>query len=224
MMRHGCLALLLIMPSLGGAEVMTAAETSTQGATAVEQQQTAPEATVPDAASTPGAVSPTKVEPVLPATDNVVMQGSEKANPPSAVAAEPVSAPPESKPRPTLVEKLKAQEAASPRTAAPAWSNMIFGLFTVLGLILGMAWLTKKVRARVPGFAGQLNVVESTALGPRERLCIVEVDGKRLLLGVTQQSITVLQTSDCETRKDEADSMFSEKIKKMLQNGTANGR
>lgn len=200
MMKHGWLALLLIMPTLGGAEVVTESGSVVQAEAPVAvAPQEGPATVVPE--TTAGSVT----EPAAEAP----------------AAAAPATEP---RPRPTLVEKLKAQEAASPRSAAPAWSNMIVGLFTVLGLIMGMAWLARKLRARVPGFAGQLNVVESTALGPRERLCIVEVDGKRLLLGVTQQSITVLQTSDCETRKDESESMFSEKIKKMLQNGTPNGR
>lgn len=128
------------------------------------------------------------------------------------------------KARPTLVEKLKAQEAAAPRNPAPAWGNMIFGLAAVLGLILGLAWLSKRLRMRVPGMADQMKIVEAISLGPREKLCVVLVDGKRLLLGVTQHSITVLQSADDDSKKEESEAMFSEKIKRMLQNGTSNGR
>lgn len=185
-MKHGWLALVLLIPAISIAEVAPA-----------------------------------------PVVETAITDASATENPAPTVAAEvaPMGESATSvKSRPTLVEKLKAQEAASPRSPAPAWGNMIFGLIAVLGLILGMAWVARRVRGHMPGLAGQLTIVESAALGPRERLCIVEVDGKRLLLGVTQQSITVLQTSDCENKKDEADSMFSEKIKKMLQNGTPNGR
>lgn len=203
-MKHGVLALLLIMPALSVG--------------AAEETMTPPHA---DAlVTTPGVDATVSEAPALssaPAKSDA--PAISEAPAPSAVTASAAE-----KDRPTLVEKLKAQEANAPRTATPAWSNMIVGLVTVLGLILGLAWITKRLRERVPGLAGQLNIVESVALGPRERLCIVEVDGKRLLLGVTQQSITVLQSGDSLQGKDDSEAMFSEKIKKMLQNGTPNGR
>lgn len=130
----------------------------------------------------------------------------------------------QAKARPTLVEKLKAQESSTPRHPAPDWSNMLLGLVVVLGMILGLAWITKRLRVRVPGMSEEMKIVEAITLGPREKLCIVVVDGKRLLLGVTQHSITVLNSCDDDRKKDESEAMFSEKIKKMLQNGTPNGR
>lgn len=126
--------------------------------------------------------------------------------------------------RPTLVEKLKAQESALPKNASPAWGNMVLGLSIVLALILGMAWLTKRLRMRVPGMAAEMKILEILSLGPREKICIVSLDGKRLLLGVTQHSINVLHTAEDDRKNTESEAMFSEKIKKMLQNGTSNGR
>ncbi len=192
-MKHGVLALLLLMPALSVEAV-------------AEETMMPPNADV--------VVTATVAAPTV--TDAAVLS--------DAPALPNVTGPVADKDRPTLVEKLKAQEANAPRSATPAWSNMIVGLVTVLGLILGLAWIAKRLRERVPGLASQLNIVESVALGPRERLCIVEVDGKRLLLGVTQQSISVLQSGDSAQGKDDPESMFSEKIKKMLQNGTPNGR
>lgn len=130
----------------------------------------------------------------------------------------------QAKSRPTLVEKLKAQETTATRHPTPEWSNMLLGLGAVLAMIFGLAWLTKRLRVRVPGMSEEMKIVEAITLGPREKLCIVSVDGKRLLLGVTQHSITVLNSCDDDKKKDESEAMFSEKIKKMLQNGTPNGR
>lgn len=159
--------------------------------------------------------------------------GAEEVTPVPVASPEPVAASaPEvvgasaalPKARPTLVEKLKSQEPSTPRHPAPDWSNMLLGLVAVLALIFGLAWITKRLRVRVPGMTDEMKIVEALTLGPREKLCIVVVDGKRLLLGVTQHSITLLNSCEDDKKKDESEAMFSEKIKKMLQNGTPNGR
>lgn len=193
-MKKAWLVACLITPALCGSVVLSAAEV--QGVTEVQ-----------------GVAEETPVALVAP------VAGETQSTSAPAAPAEEVQ-----KSRPTLVEKLKAQEAAAPRTPAPAWGSMVGGLAGVLALILGLAWATKKLKMRVPGMNTQMRLVEAMSLGPREKLCVVVVDGKRLLLGVTQHSITVLNSSDDEKKSEEAEAMFSEKIKKMLQNGTPNGR
>lgn len=50
-------------------------------------------------------------------------------------------------------------------------------------------WLKK--RAQAPG-SGQLRIVSALAVGSRERLVLVEVEGERVLIGVTPHAITAL--------------------------------
>jgi flagellar protein FliO/FliZ len=68
--------------------------------------------------------------------------------------------------------------------AAGAVGGTVFALFFVLALIFALAWLAR----RMPGVAGTqhaaLRVVASLALGPRERVVVVDVGGTQLLLGV----------------------------------------
>lgn len=45
---------------------------------------------------------------------------------------------------------------------------------------------------------GRLHIVESVAVGPQRHLHIVEVEGRRFLLGVTPQSVTFLTELDSE--------------------------
>lgn len=80
-------------------------------------------------------------------------------------------------------------------SAAGAVGGTLFALALVLGLIVGLAWLAR----RMPGLAGMrggngLRVVASLALGPRERLVVVEVGQTQLLLGTGASGTRLLHT------------------------------
>ncbi|CBL45054.1 Flagellar protein FliO [gamma proteobacterium HdN1] len=126
--------------------------------------------------------------------------------------------------RPTLVEKLKAQEPAETRAKTPPIGNMLLGLLVVLSVIIGLAWLAKRLRMQVPGFNSQMQIIDTVMLGPREKLCLVRLEGKRMLLGVTQHSVAMLHQSEEEEKAEEGEAMFADKIKKMLQNGSPHGQ
>jgi len=72
----------------------------------------------------------------------------------------------------------------------------VFALVFVLGLILALAWLAK----RMPGLAGasnpSLKLVASLSLGPRERVVVVDLGGTQLLLGVGAGGTRALHTLD----------------------------
>ncbi|HEY5803035.1 MAG TPA: flagellar biosynthetic protein FliO [Lysobacter sp.] len=83
--------------------------------------------------------------------------------------------------------------AASPSTAGSI-GGAVFALVVVIGLILALAWLAK----RMPGLGGASNpalrIVGSLALGPRERLVVVAVGDTQLLLGVGAGGTRTLHT------------------------------
>jgi flagellar protein FliO/FliZ len=68
-------------------------------------------------------------------------------------------------------------------------------LAVVLGLILLCAWLFRRLGGDRLRPSSRLQVLASTALGARERLALVEVDGHRLLLAVAPGQVTMLR--DC---------------------------
>lgn len=71
--------------------------------------------------------------------------------------------------------------------------SMILSLLMVLGLIFVSAWVLKRFNIVQQG-GSQLKVVTSLSLGAKERVIVVQVGEKQLLLGVTAQNITVLDT------------------------------
>ena len=70
----------------------------------------------------------------------------------------------------------------------------LVALAIVLGALGGLAWVLKRLAGPRAGGAGQFRIIATQALGPRERLVLVEFEQQWLLLGVTAQSINTLQT------------------------------
>ena len=67
-------------------------------------------------------------------------------------------------------------------------------LALVIGLIFALAWAAKKYwrPERWAAQVGAIKILQSLNVGPKTRLMIVEVDGKRLLLGVGSESVNSL--------------------------------
>jgi flagellar protein FliO/FliZ len=107
--------------------------------------------------------------------------GSTLAMPFSVLAAEPVAT---------------ATTAAAPAVSsgvAGQLTQLVFGLLLVLGLIFFLAWLLRRVQQAGPAGKGQvIEIVGSRALGPRDRLMLVQVGNEQILLGLSPGSITAL--------------------------------
>jgi len=72
----------------------------------------------------------------------------------------------------------------------------IGSLLLVLAILLAMVFAAKWFAQRRPQGGRRLRFVEAMALGSRDKLLVVEVDGKTLLLGVTAQNIRLLTELD----------------------------
>lgn len=70
--------------------------------------------------------------------------------------------------------------------------SLVIGLAFVLAIIAGAAWLMKRIAPRTLGNGSVLRVVAGTAVGPRERVVIVEVGSTWLVLGVAPGAVNQL--------------------------------
>lgn len=81
-------------------------------------------------------------------------------------------------------------------TASPdIGSNLLqlgFGFITVLALLFVSLWLLKRLTAPRGQTTGLMRVVSSLAVGPRERVLLMEVGEQWLLIGVGPGHITKL--------------------------------
>ncbi len=75
------------------------------------------------------------------------------------------------------------------------WPSLLAFAAVVAAIPLALA-LLKRAQTIRPGRRGPVQVVGGAALGPRERIAVVETGGKWLVLGVTSQSINLLTTLD----------------------------
>ena len=76
---------------------------------------------------------------------------------------------------------------------AASLGQMLLGLAVVVGLLLGTLWLLKRVAAPRGG-ASALKVLGAAPVGPRERVVLVEIAGKVLVLGVAPGRVSTLHT------------------------------
>jgi len=95
----------------------------------------------------------------------------------AALAAEPASA---------------AAPAAAVPSVAGGLGQMILSLAVVLGLIGGLAWLARRMRGIATAVQPGVDVVASTAVGARERVVLVRVHGRLLVLGVAPGNVRAL--------------------------------
>ncbi len=87
--------------------------------------------------------------------------------------------------------------------------KMMFSVVLVIGLGIGALYLSKKVLPKVTNGPGkEIRILETTCLGPRKALHLVEVGNQRLLIASTTDTITALaQVSDAwlEVSRQEMD-------------------
>ena len=171
--------------------------------------------TVVAVAATPAAVEPAAVPATTPATSDVTAAGS--ATPAPEQAASATNAPaststaaatatqPAATPARAVNFPLEARPATTAHVAQPAGpapgadagsiGGAVFSLLLVVGLILGLGWLARRMPGMQRGGGNaQLKVVASVALGPRERAVVLDVGGQQLLVGVGQGGVRTLHT------------------------------
>ena len=73
--------------------------------------------------------------------------------------------------------------------------RVIVSLAVVLGVLW---WLQKKLSKRGIGKAAgkAITLIGRQAVGPKASVAVVEIDGRRLVLGVTEHAVTVLHSVD----------------------------
>jgi len=89
---------------------------------------------------------------------------------------------------------LAAEQAASMSSTdmGAQLSKLLLGLLLVVGLIFLLAWLLRRVQQMNPRGTQVIKLVSSQALGPRERLVLVQVGSEQVLIGLSAGRITPL--------------------------------
>lgn len=85
-------------------------------------------------------------------------------------------------------------------TATPVGGSELLSfaasLIVVVGTILLLGWLYSRSKAFGGAGGDVINIVASRALGNKERLMVIEVAGKQLLVGMTASQLQTLHVFD----------------------------
>ncbi len=122
-----------------------------------------------------------------------------------------------------------AAEAGAPSFAAPAGPagilNVVVSLLVVVAAVVLCGWLYRRTQGLRGGPGGEVfRVLASQALGPRERVVVVEIGGKQLVLGMTASQVNTLHVFDEPVVPDgnarqpgRLESAFAERLRSMLR-------
>ncbi len=81
-----------------------------------------------------------------------------------------------------------------PMIEGPSLLSLGASLVIVVGAVIVLGWLYSRLRFNSGGPDNLINVVGSRALGPKERLVLIEVGGQSLLVGITATQVRTLHT------------------------------
>lgn len=120
--------------------------------------------------------------------------------------------------------KLKPESSEANPASPGNYQDMVIGLFAVLGLIVLLAWAAKRFNVSGVTVNQSLKLQSVLPLGPKEKIAIVNVEGKRILLGVTPSNISLLcelEENQLKTSPQDGGEVFSfaQQIKKALKQG-----
>ncbi|MBE5150603.1 flagellar type III secretion system pore protein FliP [Vibrio parahaemolyticus] len=113
---------------------------------------------------------------------------------------------------------------SAPYAFAAAPSNLdlattLGSLVLVIGVILLLAWLLKRMQVPALGQQKGLRIVSQLPVGTKERIAVVQVGEEQFLVGITSQSIQILAKLEKPLKEEELAtnafaSQFSQLIKK----------
>jgi len=102
-----------------------------------------------------------------------------------------------------LVSTARAEEsvtvpslAVTPGVGSGDVLSIGVSMFIVLGVIIVLGWGYSRSRFLAGGTNDVINVVATRALGPKERLLVVEVADQQLLVGMTSTGVQTLHVLD----------------------------
>lgn len=99
-------------------------------------------------------------------------------------------------------------------------TQTVLGLLAVVALIFGLAWLMRRVQQVAPRQGQVIDVIGAKALGPRDRLVLVQVGEEQILLGVSPGRISALHVMNTPVmppdRTTQATPEFAQRLMELL--------
>ena len=97
-----------------------------------------------------------------------------------------------------LAPAAQAAAAAPEINVGAELLRVVLSLAGIIALIFAAGWLSKRLQARTTPGGRRIRCVETLAVGARDRVLLLEANGKRLLVGVGQGGMRTLHVYDGE--------------------------
>lgn len=117
----------------------------------------------------------------------------------------------------------RGSEVANPGIPAGTYLQATLALLLILGLLFGTAWLARKLSGGKGFGQGGMKVIGGVALGPRERIVLVEVGDSWLVIGIVPGQIRTLHqlpkgsSMDVEGTAGPTEAPFSQWLKSIKE-------
>jgi flagellar protein FliO/FliZ len=105
--------------------------------------------------------------------------------------------------------------------------QMLFGLAIVIAALFGVLAMLRKLQGGRTHLVGGLKVIGATSVGPRERVVLVTVGSKVLVLGVTSARVSALHTMEASELPQQPDPApatagdFASRLRQLLEKRNA---
>jgi flagellar protein FliO/FliZ len=185
-MKHGLIPSLMIAAALAAAPAM--AQHTVSGTIGGAHAATPAAAAATAQASTAATPAPADAAPTAAAADNPAT-----ASVPAAPAAVPLT-PAAPAPSGAMAMTIPTPQPAAPSTGGGLLQTSLALIF-VIGLMLGLAWLTKRFGPRnFGGGNSNIKLVGTLSVGTRERILVVEVGEQWIVVGASPGRMNALAT------------------------------
>jgi flagellar protein FliO/FliZ len=116
---------------------------------------------------------------------------------------------------PALSPKTETGDGERP-SAGLGLGKMALSLAIVVAIVIALGWAFKKLTLRLPG-SRHIKIISSMPLGPKERLLVIEMQGKQRVLGVTAHSINLLFELENSLPEEKLASDFHTQLQSLLK-------
>lgn len=89
---------------------------------------------------------------------------------------------------------LYAADNGAPGISSGTYVQATFALLLIVGLLFAATWAARKVSGGKRFGQGNMRVVSGIALGPKERIVLVEIEDQWLVIGIVPGQIRTLHT------------------------------
>ena len=106
----------------------------------------------------------------------------------------------------------KQSKSDSMISAGSMWQTII-ALAITIAIIFAVAWIIKRLNPQFRRGGYSRKIINQIALGPKERIVVVELENQKMIVGVTSSSVTLLKDiTDAEPEQFDGENSDKKKI------------